>query len=53
MIFLWGRSQNFERVVINVLKKQFKVGSQSSGAFKYIGLDVKQTKDAIVLSQES
>ena len=51
--FLWGGTSDFEREVIDQIKEEFKIGSQESGFFKYIGLDVKQTEEGIVLSQKS
>ncbi|CAL4174689.1 unnamed protein product, partial [Meganyctiphanes norvegica] len=51
--FLWGGSIEFESSVIGNIKKEFKIGSQEAGAFKYVGLDIKQTNDGIVLGQSS
>ena len=51
--FLWGGSIEFESSVIEEIKKEFKIGSQEAGAFKYVGLDIQQTNDGIVLGQSS
>ena len=40
--FMWGGSSNFEKNVIDRIRKKFKIGDQSNSAFKYIGLEVNQ-----------
>ena len=37
--------------LITELKKMFKVGMQESGTSKFLGLDVRQTKDGITIDQ--
>ena len=49
--YLWGGSNNFVNFVISKLCSNFMVGQQSREIFKYIGLEVKQDKKCITLSQ--
>ena len=49
--YFYGGTKTFEDVVVAGVKKEFQVGQQADGAFKYIGLEVKQHDDSIILSQ--
>ena len=49
--FIWGGTQAFQDNVIAEIRSEFQVGLQSCGVFKYIGLEVKQDKCGITLSQ--
>ena len=49
--YLWGGSNNFVNLVISKLCSKFMVGQQSTEIFKYIGLEIKQDKKGITLSQ--
>lgn len=49
--YLWGGSNNFVNLVISKLCSKFMIGQQSSEVFKYIGLEIKQDKKGITLSQ--
>ena len=51
--FLFGGTNDFHSSVIKCLKSEFKIGSQESGAFKYVGLNIKQTEEGIVMNQTS
>ena len=53
IFFLWGGSSNFEAILISGLRKEFRVGSQASGAFKYIGLEIRQTESGVTVRQQS
>ena len=50
--FIWGGTRKFESDVIEKIRSVFQVGQQSSGVFKYIGLEVKQDEHGINLSQK-
>ena len=41
--FIFGGSDLFEEKVINKLKEKFQISQEENQAFKYIGLEVKQT----------
>lgn len=49
--YFYGGTQAFENLVVANVKKEFQVGQQADGAFKYIGLEVSQNKEGITLSQ--
>ena len=50
---LWGGSMEFEIEVIQKLRETFNVNYEHSKAFKYVGIDLKQTQDgSITLNQE-
>ena len=49
--FLWSGSLCFITKVISPLKSTFKISSESSSCFKYIGIDLNQLKDGICLNQ--
>ena len=51
--FLYGGTKNFHSTVIESIKNEFKIGSQESGAFRYVGLNIKQTEEGIVMNQDS
>ena len=47
---LYGGDPSFAKV-ISRLKEQFKVGTENEEKFHYIGINIKQFKDSIVISQ--
>ena len=49
--FLWGGTTTFENLVIDQVRRQFHVGSQCNTIFKYVGLDVNQNENKIMLNQ--
>ena len=49
--FLWGGTSKFEDIVIHQVRKTFFVGDQSNNAFKYVGLEVMQNGDGIMINQ--
>ena len=51
--FLYGGTKEFLTLVIDCVKKQFRIGSQDSGAFTYVGLNIQQTDEGIVMNQKS
>ena len=51
--FLWCGSKQFETKVIEKMKSIFKISKENSVAFKYLGLNVKQSDNALLLSQNS
>ena len=51
--FLWCGSQEFYNEVILKLKSIFKISKEKDGIFKYIGIELVQKCDSIVLGQKS
>ena len=51
--FLFGGDKDFMTLVINPLREAFVIGSEYSRAFKYLGLDLKQTKDHQILLDQN
>lgn len=49
--FIWGGTQAFRDNVISKIKSEFQIGMETSGVFKYIGLEVRQNDSGITLSQ--
>ena len=49
--FLWSGSNGFVSHVIELLKKIFKISREHESAFQYIGLNVKQENQAIIVDQ--
>ena len=43
--------KNFDTTVIKPLKESFKFGSEENLEFRYVGLNIKQSKDIIVIDQ--
>jgi len=50
--FLWGGTEEFGKRIIEMLKTEFKVGSQAVGASRYLGLDIQQSKSGVMKSQQ-
>ncbi|CAC5404047.1 unnamed protein product [Mytilus coruscus] len=50
--FLWAGSSSFEESVVSRIRDMFKVGKESCESFKYLGLDLSQENETIVLSQK-
>ena len=50
--FCWGGTKVFSVSVIDKIKKKFEVRSEESTKFKYVGLEVEQKEDKIVISQD-
>ena len=49
--FLWAGTEKFEQSVISKLKETFKISSENSNAFKYIGIELEQGRNGIYYSQ--
>ena len=49
--FLWSGTDSFERNVIQLSCIKFKVGNQSTKAFKYVGINITQGAEDILLDQ--
>ena len=49
--FLWAGTQKFVQKVISPIKKVFKISKESSEAFKYVGVDLKQDDESISINQ--
>ena len=49
---LWAGTETFAVNVIGPLTKQFLIGSESTSPFKYIGVNLSQENDAILLNQK-
>ena len=51
---LWGGSQLFEDTIITKLRETFDISKEDSIAFKYIGIDLRQSSDkSICINQAS
>ena len=50
--FCWGGSKLFTISVIDKIRKKFLVRSEESSKFKYVGLEVEQKGDSIIVSQD-
>ena len=50
--FCWGGTKVFRVSVIEKIKKKFVVRSEESTKFKYVGLDIEQKEDKIIISQD-
>ena len=50
--FLWAGSEMFENSIISQLKGIFKISKEDTKAFRYLGIDLKQENDKIVISQK-
>ena len=50
--FLWAGSEKFKDTVIVKLRKLFNVGKEACELFKYIGLELSQDEERIILSQK-
>ena len=51
--FIFGGSDLFEEKVINKLKEKFQISQEENQAFKYIGLEVKQKDQEIIIHQKN
>ena len=51
--FCWAGDAKFERVVIDKMYDEFLVGSSSSKTFKYIGIEIEQDEQDIMVHQSS
>jgi hypothetical protein len=49
--FVFGGTENWQKQVIDKLKRTFKISIESQGSFKYIGLNAKQSNDCIKIEQ--
>ena len=51
--FLWAGTAKFKETVIVKLRKLFNVGKEACKSFKYIGLELSQDEERIILSQKN
>ena len=49
--FLHGGSENFKRNIIEKLRQTFLMGSTESEKFRYVGFDIQQSEESIVIDQ--
>ena len=49
--FLFYGSNNFEDAVINKIRKKFQISKEESETFKYLGLEIEQTEQCIMMHQ--
>ena len=49
--FLWAGSTDFERRIIQKIKTNFKISSENSLIFRYLGVDIQQCSHGIYISQ--
>ena len=50
--FLWAGSEKFKDTVVVKLRKLFKVGKEACESFKYLGLELTEDEERIILSQK-
>ena len=50
--FYWGGTKDFEKYVIDVLRKTFKTSHEEYENFKYLGVFIQQKNDCIYLDQQ-
>ena len=50
--FIYRGNKEFEEEVVGRLKERLKEGSEEVGDFKYIGVEIRQEKDKIVIGKE-
>ena len=50
--FLWGGSESFNRRISDKIKDTFETSREEIVSLKYLGLDLKQTSGAIIISQK-
>ena len=50
--FLWAGSNKFKVSVIQKIREKFKISSENSNYFKYIGWQIQQCPDGIYISQK-
>ena len=51
--FLYSRTENFKKTIINQIQEKFKVGKHMEGNFKYVGFDIIQTEEGIISEQNN
>ena len=49
--FFWGGTMDFVQKVIQPFKQTFEIGTEETGSFKYLGLNIKQTTSGIQIEQ--
>ena len=49
--FVYAGTESFKLEVIEKIKTMFKIGDESGGSFKYVGLSISQNKDGIRINQ--
>ena len=49
--FLWAGSGTFKANVIDKIKSNFKISSENSSVFKYLGVEIQQCQQGIYISQ--
>ena len=47
--FLWGGTEWFENTIVAKIRKQFRVREQNCNIFKYIGMNIEQCDNGIVI----
>ena len=51
--FFWAGTKMFKEEILEKLTKTFKISSESQDSFKYLGIQVKQDGNKIILNQEA
>lgn len=51
--FIWGGTNVFEQIVIDVIRNKFQIGKENSAAFQYVGIQLCSTDSGITLNQNS
>lgn len=49
--FLWAGTVEFERDVIDKIRKEFLLGQEENGTFRYVGLEISKTGKDIFMNQ--
>ena len=50
--FLWAGTEKFSESVIKQLRQTFKIGTEKTTMFKYLGVDLKRTDSGIYATQQ-
>ena len=50
--FLWAGTQWFENTIVGTIRKHFKIKEQDCNYFKYIGMNIEQGEDGVVVHQD-
>ena len=49
--FLWGGTEWFENCIVAKVRNHFKVVEQNGNVFKYIGMNIEQQKNGVIVHQ--
>ena len=50
--FLWAGTKWFENTIVGTIRNHFKIKKQHCNVFKYIGMNIEQGEDGVVVHQD-